>query len=181
MKKSFRSSAKNTLLTGRNMYRDNHGNLIYHNPKTNIVYRIPSTKESTFATYQSRYALAVVCFVFLYLLFNLNLFLSLGISIAAAVFLEWKYRKFLGAQAQSAGFLKKDKIRSMDDTIDLSTGALVLRVVLYMALAVLLVVNTFVSKNVIGNKPVIVISWMVAVLAAFMGIRYIAIAIRKSK
>lgn len=181
MKKSFRSSAKNTLLTGRNMYRDNHGNLIYHNPKTNIAYRIPSTKENTFATYQSRYALAVICFVFLYILFNLNLWLSIGVSVAVAIFMEWKYRKFLESQAQSSGFVKKDRIRSMDDMIDLTTGALVLRIVLYLALAILLVINTFVSDNVIGNKPIIVVSWMVAVLAAFMGFRYITLAIRKSK
>ena len=61
-----------------------------------------------------------------------------------------------------------------------SHRALVLRIVLYFALAVLLVINTFVSDNVIGNKPIIVISYMVAILAAYIGIRYVARALRKS-
>ena len=69
MKKSFKSSTKNTLISGRNTYRDSHGNLIYYDKHKNIAYRIPSTKENTFATFQSRYALALICFVFLYILY----------------------------------------------------------------------------------------------------------------
>lgn len=180
MKKSFKSSTKNTLLSGRNTYRDTHGNLIYYDHHKNIAYRIPSAKENTFATFQSRYALAVICFVFLYILFSLNVWLSIGISVAVAAFMEWRYRTFLKNLAQSTGFIKKEKIRSIDDSIDLTVGAIILRIVLYGALAVLLVINTFVSENVIGNKPIIVISYMVAVLAGFMTVKYIQMAVRKS-
>ena len=94
--------------------------------------------------------------------------------------MEWRYRTFLKNLAQSTGFIKKEKIRSIDETIDLTVGAIILRIVLYGALAVLLVINTFVSENVIGNKPIIVISYMVAVLAGFMTVKYIQMAIRKS-
>ena len=180
MKKSFKSSTKNTLISGRNTYRDSHGNLIYYDKHKNIAYRIPSTKENTFAIFQSRYALALICFVFLYILFTLNIWLSIGISIAVAAFMEWRYRTFLNNMAQSTGFIKKEKIRSIDETIDLSTGAVILHIVLYGALAVLLVINTFVSENVIGNKPIIVISYMVAVLAGFMTVKYIQMAVRRS-
>lgn len=180
MKKSFKSSTKNTLLSGRNTYRDTHGNLIYYDHHKNIAYRIPSAKENTFATFQSRYALAVICFVFLYILFSLNVWLSIGISVAVAAFMEWRYRTFLKNLAQSTGFIKKEKIRSIDDSIDLTVGAIILRIVLYGALAVLLVINTFVSENIIGNKPIIVISYMVAVLAGFMTVKYIQMAVRKS-
>lgn len=180
MKKSFQSSAKNTLISGRNTYRDIHGNLIYYDQHKNIAYRVPSTKENTFATFQSRYALALICFVFLYILFSLNVWLSIGISVAVAAFMEWRYHTFLKNLAQSTGFIKKEKIRSIDETIDLTVGSIILRIVLYGALAVLLVINTFVSENVIGNKPIIVISYMVAVLAGFMTVKYIQMAIRKS-
>ena len=110
MKKSFQSSTKNTLISGRNTYRDTHGNLIYYDQHKNIAYRIPSTKENTFATFQSRYALALICFVFLYILFSLNVWLSIGISVAVAAFMEWRYRTFLKNLAQSTGFIKKEKI-----------------------------------------------------------------------
>lgn len=181
MKKSFRTSTKTTLLAGKDTYRDTHGNLIYYDRKKNIAYRITSKDENTFATYRSRYALALVMFVFLYFLFNLNIVISAGLSIGAALFLEWRYRCFLKNMVQSTGFIKKDKIRSIDETIDLTTGALVLRIVLYGLLAVLLVVNTFVSDNVIGNRPIIVISYMVAILAGYMAVNYGMMAVRKSK
>ena len=180
MNKSFKSSTRNTLISGKNTYRDTHGNLIYYDQHNNMAYRIPSAKENTFATFQSRYALAVICFVFLYILFSLNIFLSIAISIAVAIFMEWRYRTFLKNTVHSTGFIKKDKIRSIVETIDLTQGAIILRIVLYGALAVLLVVNTFVSDNVIGNKPIIVISYMVAVLAGFMAIKYVQMAIRKA-
>lgn len=181
MKKSFRKSTKNTLLAGRDTYRDTHGNLIYYNRKKNIAYRITSKDENTFATYRSRYAIALILFIFLYILFNLNIMISAAVSIGAALFLEWRYHSFLGKMVQSTGFVKKDKIRSIDETVDLTTGALVLRVILYGLLSVLLVINTFVSDNVIGNKPIIVISYMVAILAGYMAINYAMMAIRKSK
>lgn len=181
MKKSFRKSTKNTLLAGKDTYRDTHGNLIYYDRKKNIAYRITSKDENTFATYRSRYALALVLFVFLYILFGLNIAISAGLSVGAALFLEWRYRTFLKNMVQSTGFIKKDKIKSLDETIDLTSGALVLRIVLYGLLSILLVVNTFVSDNVIGNKPIIVISYMVAILAGYMAINYGMMAVRKSK
>lgn len=92
--------------------------------------------------------------------------------------MEWRYRAFLKNLVHSNA--RKNRLKSVDETIELSQGALVLRIVLYFALAVLLVINTFVSDNVIGNKPIIVISYMVAILAAYIGIRYVAMAIRKS-
>ena len=77
------------------------------------------------------------------------------------------------------GLGKKEKLKSMDETLELTKGAIILRVVLYLALAILLVVNTFVSTNVIGNKPVIVISYMVAILAGYIGVRYILMFTRQ--
>ena len=178
MKKNFKTSTKTTLLSGKDIYRDSHGNIIYRNEKKGIDYRIPKNKENTFATFRSRYALALICFVFVYILFGLNLWLSIGISVAVAVFMEWRYRAFLKNLVHSNA--RKDRLKPVDETIELSQGALVLRIVLYFALTVLLIINTFVSDNVIGNKPIIVISYMVAILAAYIGIRYVAMAIRKS-
>lgn len=179
MKKNFKTSTKNTLLTGKNIYRDSHGNIIYYNEKQNISYRIPHEKENTFATFRSRYALVLICFVFLYILFNLNVYLSLGLCALIAVFLEFRYRSFLKNLVHSTGLGKKEKLKSMDETLELTKGAIILRVVLYLALAILLVVNTFVSTNVIGNKPVIVISYMVAILAGYIGVRYILMFARQ--
>lgn len=179
MKKNFKTSTKNTLLTGKNIYRDSHGNIIYFNEKQNISYRIPHEKENTFATFRSRYALVLICFVFLYILFNLNVYLSIGLCAAIAIFLEFRYRSFLRNLVHSNGLGKKEKLKSMDETLELTKGAVALRIVLYLALAVLLVINTFVSANVIGNKPVIVISDMIAILAGYIGIRYILMFFRK--
>lgn len=179
MKTNFKTSTKNTLLTGKNIYQDSHGNIIFFDEKKNISYRIPANKQNAFATFRSRYALVTVCFVFLYILFNLNLILSIGLCAAIAVFLELRYRSFLKNLVHSNGLGKKEKLKSMDDTLELTKGAILLRIVLYLLLAVLLVINTFVSSNVIGNKPLIVISDMVAVLAAYVGIRYILLFTRK--
>lgn len=179
MKKSFRTSAKTTLLTGPDIYRDTHGNLIYYNKKKNIAYKIPAASENAFAMYRSRYALVLILFTFLYILFNLNLYVSLAVSVAAAFFMEWRYKNFLRQMPQSSGFMKKGRITPINETVQLTKGALILRVALYWALSVLLVVNTFVSENVAGNRTITVISYGVAVASAYMGLKYFLLAMKK--
>lgn len=179
MKKNFRTSAKTTLLTGADIYQDAHGNLIYYNKKKNIAYRIPAAKENTFVTYRSRFVLGAILFIFLYILFNVNMYISLGVAALAVVFMQWKYQAFLKQMPQSSGFMRKGKIRPVDDTVELTRGALILRVVLYLALAILLVVNTFVSENVAGNRTLTVISDAVAVASFYMSVKYFLLVLRK--
>lgn len=179
MKKSFKSTTKNTILSGRNIYKDKHGNTIYYQSKSNIAYRIKPDKENIFSTYQSRYVLALIAFVFFYFLFNLNIFLSLGLTILIALFLEYQYRSFLKKCPQSKGFVKQEKIKPIDQMIDLSKGSLILRICLYAALAILLVINSFVSSNVVGNRPIQVTSYIIAILAGFIAIKYISLLTRK--
>ena len=178
MKKNFRTSARTTLLTGADIYRDAHGNLIYYDKKRNIAYKIPAAKENAFMTYRSRFVLGAILFIFLYILFNVKVYTSLAFAILAVVFMQWKYQSFLKQMPQSSGFMKKGKIRPIDDTVELTRGALILRVVLYLALAILLVVNTFVSANVAGNRTLTVISDAVAGASFYMGMKDCMLALR---
>lgn len=179
MKKSFKSTTKNTILSGRNIYKDKHGNTIYYHSRSNTAYRIKPEKENMFSTYQSRYVLALISFVFFYFLFNLNIYLSLGLALIIALFLEYSYRSFLKKCPQSKGFVKQEKIKPIDQMIDLSKGSLILRICLYLALAILLIVNSFVSSNVAGNRPIQVTSYIIAILAAFIAIKYLSLLSRK--
>lgn len=113
MKKSFKSTTKNTILSGRNIYKDKHGNTIYYHSKSNIAYRIKPDKENIFSTYQSRYVLALIAFVFFYFLFNLNIFLSLGLTILIALFLEYQYRSFLKNVRNRKALSNKKKLNQL--------------------------------------------------------------------
>ena len=175
MKKKKNDNTKNAILSGPNIYQDKHGNTIYYNKRKNIAYKILADKEGTFRTYQSRYVIALIAFILFYILFKLNIFLSIGLTVVIGGFLEYRYRSFLKKAPQSVGFVKQEKVKP----IELSTNELMVRIFLYLALAILLVVNTFVSKNVSGNKPLIVVSYIIAVFAAFIGFKYISLTIRK--
>lgn len=179
MKKKKNDNTKNAILSGPNIYQDKHGNTIYYNKRKNIAYKILADKEGTFRTYQSRYVIALIAFILFYILFKLNIFLSIGLTVVIGGFLEYRYRSFLKKAPQSVGFVKQEKVKPIDQMIELSANELMVRIFLYLALAILLVVNTFVSKNVSGNKPLIVVSYIIAVFAAFIGFKYISLMIRK--
>ena len=179
MAKNFKSSTKNTITSGRNIYKDKHGNTIYYNKKNNIAYRIVPAKENTFSTYQSRYVLVAIAFVLFYILFKLSIYISIALSATVLAFLEYQYRKFLRNCPQSKGFVKQERIKPIDQMIDTSIGGLILRTFLYAALAILLVINTFISTNVKGNTALEVTSYIVAIMAIYMAYKYFSLVIRK--
>ncbi len=170
--KNFKNSTRNALLAGKNIFRDTHGNIIYYHERQNVSYRIPPNKENTFVTFRSRYTLDLICFTFLYILFDLNIYLSVGICAVTGIFLEYRYRSFLKKLVHSNGLKQSAKLKSTDQAVELSRGAMLLRIVLYIALAALLVINTFVSVNVSGNRSLIVFSYILAVFAGYIGIKY---------
>lgn len=179
MNKNNKTSTKNAIMSGKNIYKDKHGNTIYYHEKSNTVYRIAPSKENMFSTYQSRYVLSAIAFVLFYILFQFNIYFSIGACILIAAFLEYKYRNFLKKCPQSKGFIKQEKIKPIDQMIEIQTGGLVIRAVLYGALAILLIVNTFVSENVNGNIPLEVTSFVIAIFAAYIAYKYITLIIRK--
>lgn len=179
MKKSFRSSTKEAILTGPNIYRDKRGNAVYYDKKKNIAYKISPQKEGTFKTLQLRYILLLISLIILNILFKINLFLSLGICLAIGIFLEMQYRKFLRNLPQSVGFNKKEKVKPIDQMIDTPISGLILRTVLYFSLAILLVVNCFVSNNLVGNLPLQVTSYIIAIIASYIGYKYFTLILRK--
>ncbi|MDO4466434.1 MAG: hypothetical protein Q4C49_05435 [Bacillota bacterium] len=174
-----KNSTKETILTGPNIYRDKRGNAIYYDKKKNVAYKISPDKEGTFKTLQLRYVLVFIAFIIFYILFKLNLFISIGICLAIGALIEYKYRTFLRNLPQSVGFTRKDKVKPIDQMIETPINGLLLRMFLYFALAILLVVNTFVSENVNGNVALQVVSYIVAVIAGYIGYKYLTLIIRK--
>ena len=178
MGKLFQKPKVNAMITGRNIYRTSKGGLLYYNKRMNLVYRIPSNKESLFKTYQSRYVLCLIALILLSITFQVKLVYSIGLFVLFCALFEWRYRSFLKSCSSTKGFLKSDHAISMDQYIDLDNPNLILRILLYGAFAVLLVVNAITSKNVSSNPGLQVGSYIIAVAAAFFCCKYISILAR---
>ena len=178
MGKLFQKPKVNAMITGRNIYRTSKGGLLYHNKRTNLVYRIPANKERMFKTYQSRYVLCLIALILLSITFKVQLVFSIGLFVLFCVLFEWRYRAFLKSCSSTKGFLKSDHAISMDQYIDLDNPNLILRIFLYGAFALLLVINALTSKNVSSNPGLQVGSYIIAVAAGFFCFKYISILVR---
>lgn len=179
MNKNNKNSTTEAILTGPNIYRDKRGIAIYYDKKKNVAYKISKDKENSFKTLQFRFVLVLIAFIIFYILFNLNVFISLSLCVAIGTFLEYQYRRFLKNLPQSIGFTRQDKVKPIDQMIDTPINALLLRCILYFSLAVLLIINSFVSNNVAGNVPLQVTSYIVSIIAGYIGYKYLTLILRK--
>jgi hypothetical protein len=169
------------ILSGPNMYEDKHGNLIYYQKKSNTAYRISPDKISQFKRLQMRWLLTAIAFILFYIVFNLNLWLSLGLAIVLGIGMEWQFRRFLKQLPKSAGFVKTEKIRPIDQMIDTPVSGLALRMGLYWILAALLIADSFVSTVVSQNTALQAACWILASLAIWMGWKYFSLILNKRK
>lgn len=173
------SEKKKVVLSGRDIYYDKHNRAIYYNKRSKIAYVVPKNSESMFQNLRNRYVIGIIAFVFSEMLFKINIWISLAIAIGCIAFMEYKYRKSLSEMTQLRNFKPETSKSSMDSMREMDKGALVLRCVLYLALAVLLIVNLFVTEGLLENVVLVIGSIAVSLAAAYMAGKLIYVLLKK--
>lgn len=174
--------AKNqeVVLSGKNIYYDKHKRAIYFNKRKGIAYVIPKEFEGTFQTLSYRYVVGVIGFIFSQLIFQLNLLVSLIIGIACWAILEFRYQKALSSMTQIKNFKPEEAKSSSTKVAELSTSGIMLRGGLYLALAILLIVNLYTTKGLMDNIAIVIASCGLSLAALYMAIRMAISLKRKS-
>ena len=162
---------KEVVLNGSNIYYDKHNRAVYYNKRTKIGYVIPKEMEAKMQPLLYRYILGVVVFIFCEILFKINLWVSLGISAACIVFLEYRFQSLISSFPRLKKFEPENSKKAHEELAELGRGGLLLRTLLYFALSILLIVNLFISEDMLENTALVLASIVVAIAAAYMGIR----------
>ena len=170
------------LLEGKNIYRDKHNRAIYYVKREDRGYRIRQEYESTFQMLSMRYLVGVLVFIFAYLLFELNIVLSVALGLAATLFMQFKFKKFLGNCTIIEHYVPDAKENKSAISVETSYSSLIIRAILYVSCSILLVINAY---NLYGARDdqtlLFVLSIVVAVVVLFFGLKYIEVIIKKHK
>lgn len=162
---------KDVVLTGANIFYDKHNRAVYYNKRSQVGYVIPKELEGKMQPLMYRYIIGIIVFIFCEILFKLNIFLSIGLSIVSIVFLEYRFRTMISSFPRLKNFTPDTSKKASEELSQLSGGALVLRIMLYFALGILLIVNLFITEGMLENTALVIASIVVAIAAAYMGIR----------
>ncbi|MDH6366500.1 MULTISPECIES: hypothetical protein [unclassified Breznakia] len=171
--------AKEIVLNGRNIYYDKHNRAIYYNKRTKTGYIIPNELTSRYQALSYRYTIGLIAFVFCQSLFNFNIWMSLLVAVGGYGYMEWNYRKFLSRTTQIKSFNPSNARPSVSEAKNIDTGGLILRVCLYIALSILLIINVFLGKYLETNILIAIASFVISALSGYMAVRYILALVKK--
>jgi len=171
---------KDVVLSGANIYYDKHNRAVYYNKRTKVGYVIPKEVEQKMQPLLYRYILGIIVFIFCEILFKINIWISIGLSIACIILLEYRFRSLLASFPTFQNYDINKTKKSSEELAELKNGDLILRFFLYIALAILLIVNLFVTENMLENTALVIASVVVAIGAAYMAIRFITIYVKNN-
>lgn len=161
------------LLTGRDIYVDKKERLIYYNKNNKQGFVIAPGQENTFRTCRSRYLLGLCAFALVQIALVNNFLISGAIGIAVAGILEFRYRKFLNKSPMIQNYDLSKAICTTELPPELSFEAIVLRVVLFILLSILLIVNLYTSPELSDNTSTVVITYFASVGAIYFAIKHV--------
>lgn len=152
----------NPGISGLNLYIDKKNRVIYLNPLTKKAVMVPKSDYRRFNMYRTRYLASISAFLIMAILFNDWFHSPLWIAFVLALVIyagfEYSFQKFVNRLPDAPKF---DRAKC-EHTYDLSipskdrTRALV-KIVLYIILGVLLVVNAYQMKY---DQMQLVLCWI---------------------
>lgn len=167
------------VITGRNVYRDKYNTVIYYDPRKKIGYKIPKEEEANFQSLTRRYILGLIAFILVQYAFVNNLFISIPFGIGVALFMEYRFRKLLGRCALVTNFTPSSNKKSADTLMETELSGLYLRLIMYLALAILLILNIFATKSVRIDYILIVSSIAAALWSFYQAFKFLNAIIKK--
>ncbi len=171
--------AKKEIVAGRNIYKLEDGQNVIYDRFSKAAYIVKDKHASQLNYYSNRYIVALVLGI-LIATFNVNIFICIGAGVLALVISEYKYRKFLDTLTQVPNFdiQKYHKISRLDGIVkEGNKGRAALLALLYLALAVLIVLNGIMQNH---EMYMLAIEGIIAIVAIYFAITNI-IAIFRMK
>ncbi len=167
---------KQTELEGMNIYTDKKGQKVYLDPITKNGYVITPAKEKTFKTQSNAPLYTALVGVFSYALFDFSWWVTIIAMVVVFALLEYRFRKFLNSCTRLSNF-KPNKAHQ--PTVYSSPDSIIyLKIVMFTALAVLLVVSVVCFET---TQAVFFGSVAVAVACAYIDFKYISIIISRKR
>ncbi|MGL5540304.1 MAG: hypothetical protein ACRDBX_01585 [Erysipelotrichaceae bacterium] len=135
-------------LSGRTIYQDRHGQYIHYDAKSKIGYRIGEEQISKFKMLQMRHAIALIALIIVAEFVPFGLFLApiIGLGVWFAMNHEL-HKKVLPNCTQFTNFKPDPKKSNLELLKEEGFGKLLLKVFLYAAFAILLVLNALYSET----------------------------------
>ena len=174
---------RNDQIKGLNVYTDEKNRVIYYHPLTKKAIYVPAFEQKTFSMYQKRYLLAACAFILLTTIladwFELPTFVPLLITIVGVVLVEFNFHKYLN-KLQPVKHFNKEKCTGYFDILEGEDKTkMILRIILYLALGIVLVINAYVSKY---DQISIVACWIILIgLVAYVGTLIYSLIRKKNK
>ena len=155
-------------LSGRNIYTDKKGRVIFYDMITKKGYLVDKKHENSALFFKNRF----VVLLFAAILFGATFLTWLQAAVAWAVMMaiaEFAFRR---------GFLKKLEVSALQYIVEnKAKGKVIVLIVLYLLLAVLVILNAYVEKYSVG---LCVLSGGIALVGVYFAILHI-VALTKMK
>lgn len=172
------------VVTGRNIYTDNKGRTIYYRKRTQQGFVIRPGSERAFKGYSNRFVVALVAAIFFYALIYENVWIAAIIGAVVLAFMQYRWNMLLNTYTMIQNFEPEKHESTLELIKQMDQSAILLRIVLYLALAILILINAYLMyiENP-GTKTILmfVASIGIAIFGVSMGGRYIYALTTKNK
>ncbi|MFV0381723.1 MAG: hypothetical protein ACK5KR_05840 [Breznakia sp.] len=162
------ANKKELPFEGKMIYIDKKNRSIYYRKRSKMGYVIPYEKQSTFRTLSLRYMIGIVTIVFVHSVIIDNMFIAGAAGILATALLELRFQKLIQSCAQIPNFdLSKATPSIKVPAAKESKNILILRGILFVAFAVLMIVNLLISKELSENILMVIASIAISLAACY--------------
>lgn len=145
--KQHKSNKAVNTISGMNIFKDNKGRFVYLDRFSKTGYIVPVESMKQYRYYSMRFFLSIAIFVLLadYILAP---WLAAVITLIVYALMEYRFRKkFLASLTQVPNFTPALHQSRMEAMASGDTSKIILRIVLFLALAILLVLNVWDQAN----------------------------------
>jgi len=171
--------ASNITLSGHNIYRDKKNRTIYYDFISKNGYIVGREDEGKLFIYKNRFPIIIVAAA-LTIELLLTPIQAVIAGIICAILVEIFYRLFVFKRMQiSKSFVRKERISPIQAIIEQKTkGKIIALIFLYLALAILILVNAYLEKYSIG---LVLVSGLVSVFSLYFTIIHIIALFKMNK
>lgn len=180
-KQTKNTNNNKNIVSGRNIYTDSHGRTVFYSSMRKQGFVVKAGTETAFKAFSNRFLVGFIAIVFLEIFFLHNLIFSIPAGIGVYAYMEYRWRKLLNSYTMIQDFKPDEHESSFQMIVNMDTGAIVLRSVLYIALSICLILNIYVTPEIESSILLTVSSYFLSVLALYMAGRYIYAISKKSK
>lgn len=160
---------KENTLCDKNIYIDKKNRLVYYRPKSQKGYVITPGSEGSFYNFYNRFIYGMLAAIFFYLVVN-NVWIGIVVGIMAFAYMEYKYHALINTYPMIQNFDITGCTPTTEARKAESAGKTILKSILYIAVAILLIVNLYMMEQEVDLVSKIV-SYIAAAGALFLAVK----------